>query len=170
MADKDYRDPHNIEKVKDEATNEHLLLHVWHRKEIENYLIIPQILFKFIPKSACLTYDTFLKQLEALLDEQYDKVFDAYATQYRIDCKELANGQQWDTATCNQNARAYLKEHWNTLDDKIALVGGKDFLSYLSKFYQDNFKVTLSPKKILDEITVELISAEIIQFLEQFKQ
>ncbi len=170
LADKDYRDPRIIEKVKDEATNEHLLLHVWHRKEIENYLIIPQILFKFIPKSACLTYDTFLKQLEALLDEQYDKVFDAYATQYRMDCKELANGQQWDTATCNQNARAYLKEHWNTLDDKIALVGGKDFLSYLSKFYQDNFRVTLSAKKILDEVTSELISTEIIQFLEQFKQ
>ena len=170
LADKDYRDPRIIEKVKNKAATEHLNLHVWQRKEIENYLIIPQVLFKLIPKSAILTYDNFLKQLEDLLDEQYDKVFDAYATQYRMDCKELANGQQWEPATCNQNARAYLKEHWNTLNDKIALVGGKDFLSNLAKFYQNNFKVTLTIKKILNELTSELIPTEIIQFLEQFKQ
>lgn len=169
LADKDYRDPHIIEKVKNEAATEHLNLHVWQRKEIENYLIIPQVLFKFIPKSSSITYDNFLKQLEVLLDEQRDKVFDAYATQYRIDCKELANGQQWDTATCNQNARTYLKEHWNTLNDKIALVGGKDFISVLAKYFQDNYKISISVRKILEEITTDVISDEIIQFLKQFQ-
>lgn len=169
LADKDYRDPRIIEKVKDEAATEHLNLHVWQRKEIENYLIIPQVLFNFIPKSFSITYDDFVRQLEVLLDEQRDKVFDAYATQYRIDCKELANGQQWDTATCNQNARTYLKEHWNTLNDKIALVGGKDFISVLAKYFQDNYKVSISVRKILEEITPDVISDEIIQFLKQFQ-
>lgn len=169
LADKDYRDPRIIKKVKNEAAAEHLNLHVWQRKEIENYLIIPQVIFKFIPKSSSITYDNFLKQLEVLLDEQRDKVFDAYATQYRIDCKELANGQQWDTATCNQNARTYLKEHWNTLNDKIALVGGKDFISVLAKYFQDNYKVSISVRKILEEITPDVISDEIIQFLKQFQ-
>lgn len=169
LADKDYRDPRIIEKVKNEAATEHLNLHVWQRKEIENYLIIPQVLFNFIPKSFSITYDVFVRQLEVLLDEQRDKVFDAYATQYRIDCKELANGQQWDTATCNQNARTYLKEHWNTLNDKIALVGGKDFISVLAKYFQDNYKVSISVRKILEEITPDVISDEIIQFLKQFQ-
>ncbi len=169
LADKDYRDPRIIEKVKNEAAAEHLNLHVWQRKEIENYLIIPQVLFKFIPKSFSITYDDFIRQLEVLLDEQRDKVFDAYANQYRIDCKELANGQQWDTATCNQNARTYLKEHWNTLNDKIALVGGKDFISVLAKYYQDNYKVSISMRKILEEITPDVVSNEIIQFLKQFQ-
>ena len=132
-------------------------------------MIIPQVLFKFIPKSFSITYDDFIRQLEILLDEQRDKVFDAYANQYRIDCKELANGQQWDTATCNQNARTYLKEHWNTLNDKIALVGGKDFISVLAKYYQDNYKVSISTRKILEEITPDVVFNEIIQFLKQFQ-
>lgn len=169
LVDRDYRDPRIIEKIKEEAAKEHLQLHVWQRKEIENYIIIPQILFKFLPKSAGLTYEKFIEQLEEMLDEQYYKVFDAYATQYYNDCKELT-GQQWAQVTCNQKARAYLKDHWNTLDDKIALVGGKDFLSYLAKFYQDNYGVTLSHKKIIDEITTELIPTEIIEFLAKLKQ
>ncbi len=169
LADKDYRDTRIIESITLAAEREHLLLHILQRKEIENYLIIPQILFKLLPPSLGITYEAFLTQLEMLLDEQQDKIFDAYATQYRIDCKELDNGQQWDTATCNQNARAYLREHWNTLADKITMVGGKEFLTVLAKFYQDNFKVTLTIRKILDELTPDLIPTELVQFLEQLQ-
>lgn len=168
LADKDYRDERIIDKIKDDAEKEHLILHIWQRKEIENYFIIPEILFKLIPQSYGASYDKFLNDLENLLNEQYDKTFDAYASQYRIDCKDLDNGQQWDPTTCNQNARAYLKQHWNAIDDKIALVGGKEFLSVLAKYYQDNYKVSLTIRKILDEITPQLISPEIIKFLEQF--
>ena len=169
LADRDYRDTRIIEKVKDTAEHEHLILHIWQRKEIENYFIIPQILFKFIPRSYGITYEDFLTQLETLLNEQYDKVFDAYATQYRIDCKELDNGQQWDNATCNQQARSYLRDHWSSLDDKISLVGGKDFLSLLTNYFKDNFKVALSIRKILDEITLELVPEELVHFLEQLQ-
>jgi hypothetical protein len=170
LADKDYRDLKIIEKVKNEANDEHLNLHIWHRKEIENYLIIPEILFKLIPNTYGITYDKFLLQLETLLDEQRDKVFDAYANQYRIDCKELDHGQQWDIATCNQYARNYLKEHWNNINDKISMVGGKDFLSVLITYYKENFRVTLTIKKIMNELTTEMIPIELIQFLEQFKK
>lgn len=169
LADKDYRDPRILEEVEKEAVDQHLQLHILQRKEIENYLIIPQALFKVIPKTANLIYDDFLEQLEALLDEEYNKVFDAYATQYHIDCKKLTKGPQWETKTCNAKARAYLEEHWKTIDDKIALVGGKEFLSRLAKFYQDKFGVTLTIKKIFNGITSTLVPEEIVQFLDQLK-
>ncbi len=38
-------------KIISEAQKEHLILHVWERKEIENYFIIPEILYKLIPES-----------------------------------------------------------------------------------------------------------------------
>lgn len=167
LADSDYRDTRIIESIKNDAKNEHLILHIWQRKEIENYLIIPEILFKFIPISFGVTYEEFLNILESMLDDQYDKVFDAYASQYRIDCKYLDNGNQWDQTTCNQNARAYLKQHWNTLSDKIAIVGGKEFLSLLTNYFRDNYRVSLTSRKIINEIMPQLIDPEVIQFLEQ---
>ena len=126
---------------------EHLILHIWQRKEIENYFIIPEILFKLIPTHFGVSYNEFLSILEKLLDSQYDNTFDAYASQYRIDCKDIDEGQQWDVTTCNQNARTYLRQHWNTLNDKISLVGGKDFLSVLSQYYQKYYKAPFTIKK-----------------------
>ena len=169
LADRDYRDISIIEKIKIEALKEHLELHIWDKKEIENYLIIPEILFEFIPKNYNITYDNFLLILDELLESQKDNVFDLYSGQYRIDCKELDDGQQWDNRTCNQHAREYLNLHWKTMDDKIALVGGKEFLSIINKFYQDNYKTAISAKKILNKLSIELMSAEVKNFLEKLQ-
>lgn len=169
LADRDYRDPRMSAKIISEAQKEHLILHVWERKEIENYFIIPEILYKLIPESYNLGYDDFLTQLNNLLDEQRDKVFEAFASQYRIDSKELDNGQQWEVGTCIQESRKYLNSNWTTLDNKISLVGGKDFLSILAKYYQDNFRTHLTIKRIIENLTLNTLSTEISNFLLQLQ-
>lgn len=165
LADKDFRDDRIIEKVKHNAEKEHLLLHIWDRKEIENYFIIPEVLFEFIPKEYNISYDKFLLQLEELLQHQYDDVFDSYAAQYRNDSKELC-GEQWETSTCNKKAREYLNSHWNTLNDKISLVYGKNFFHSLSTFFKDKYKTYISITKVLKTIPSKLIPIEMKLFLE----
>lgn len=169
LADRDFRDPRMSAKIIDEAKKEHLILHVWKRKEIENYFIIPEILYQLVPKSYILSYDDFLTLLNNLLDEQQDKVFEAFASQYRMDSRELDNGQQWEVSTCIQESRKFLKSNWTTLDNKISLVGGKDFLSILAKYYQDNFKTHLTIKKIIENVTLNTLSSEISDFLSQLQ-
>lgn len=169
LADRDYRDPRMSAKIIAEAQKEHLILHVWERKEIENYFIIPEILYQLIPEVYSLSYDAFLTLLNNLLDEQRDKVFEAFASQYRMDGKELDNGQQWEVSTCIQESRKYLKSNWTTLDNKISLVGGKDFLSVLAKYYQDNFKTHLTIKKIIENLTLDILPTEINEFLLQLQ-
>lgn len=169
LADRDYRDERVIEKVCSDAEKEHLILHVWNRKEIENYFIEPSILYTFIPSKYNVSYDDFLVMIDALIEEQKTAVFDSYATQYRIDCKFLDNGQQWDVATCNQHAREFLRTHWTTRENKISLIGGKNFLSVLSDYFQRNYQVALSPRKIIEKFTAETIPVEIKVFLEQLQ-
>ncbi len=169
LADRDFRDPRVSVKIIDEAQKEHLLLHVWERKEIENYFIIPEILYQLVPKSYSLSYDDFLTLLNDLLDDQRDKVFESFASQYRMDSKELDNGQQWEVSTCIQESRKYLKSNWTILDNKISLVGGKDFLSVLAKYYQDNFKTHLTIKKIIENLTIDSLPREMKEFLEQLQ-
>lgn len=169
LADRDFRDPRIIASIRESAENEHLILHVWERKEIENYFIIPEILYQFIPKSYDLSYENFLKLLDSLLDEHRDNVFESFASQYRNDSKKLDNGKQWEIATCIQQAREYLKNNWTTLDNKISFVGGKDFLSALIKYYQDNFKVHLTIKKIVENLTLDVLPKEMKDFLDQLQ-
>lgn len=161
IADKDYRDERVVSNICKEAEGEHLTLHVWSKKEIENYLINPQILYKLIPNSAEITYPEFLIEFEKLVDMEKESVFDSYATQYRVDCKFFQSDQQWDVATCNRKAREYLSKRWNSLDNKLALIGGKEFLGKIRNYFQENYKVSFSNKKIIDSCPVEMIPEEI---------
>ena len=169
LADRDYRDERVIEKVYQDAEKEHLTLHVWHRKEIENYFIESKILHSFIPEKLNVSYDEFLAILDNLIEDQETSVFDSYANQYRIDCKFLDNGQQWDVATCNQHAREFLQTHWTTRENKICLIGGKNFISVLSDYFQRNYQVTLSARKIIERFTPDTIPTEIKDFLKQLQ-
>ena len=132
---------------------------------IENYLLDTQILYSFIPTKFNISYDDFINIFDTLLEEQKNSVFDSYATQYRIDCKVLDNGKQWEIATCNQHAREYLKEHWTSRDNKMSLVSGKNFLSILCDYFQANFNVCLTSKKIIDRFTLKTAPSEIVNFL-----
>ena len=169
LADKDYRDERIINKVYEDAKREHVNLHVWSKKEIENYLLVPKILYKFIPSDFNLAYDDFLQLLNDLLETQKDAVFDSYSSQYRNDCKALSNGQQWEVATCNQHAREYLTQHWINLENKLSLIGGKDFLSFINGYFKEHFNVSLSVKKILQKFTPSSVPKEISDFLAQLQ-
>lgn len=169
LADRDYRDIRVVEKIQEEAEQEHLLLHVWEKKEIENYLLNTTILYQFVPKKLGIGYESFIKTIDDLVELQKDSVFDSYSTQYRVDNKLLSN-EQWELKTCNQNARKFLETHWTTLDNKLSLVGGKDFLSCIFAYFKDEYKVSLSKQKIIQSFTPTTIPQEIREFLAQLNQ
>lgn len=165
LADKDYRDSKIVDKIKNDASQEHLELHIWERKEIENYLIIPEVLYQFVPKNKGLVYEDFLAVLDTLLDSLREDVFDSYSNQLERDSKTLSGGQQWNSRTCNPLAREFMNANWTSLENKIKLVGGKDFLAKVRQYFQDNYKVTLTNNKIFSKLTENLIPEEVRDFL-----
>ncbi len=164
LADKDYRDERIVDVIISEAIENKLNLHIWKKKEIENYLLIPSVLYSFIPKNKEITYEAFCEDLNEILDRHKDLVFDSYSSQYRNDSKNLS-GSQWDNAKCNASAREYLMAHWTDLEDKLSLVCGKDFLGEVFDYFKSNYNVSLSSKKIIDCITKDNISKEMLDFL-----
>lgn len=169
LVDRDYRDFFTVEKIYEKAKEQHLYLHIWERKEIENYLIVPEILYQYIPPKFNIKYENFLEILNRLLDEQRNNVFDAFSEQYRKDSKNFDKSGQWDIARCNRAAREFLDRHWDSLEEKIKFVSGKDFLSIIFSYFKINFGVTLSSKKIIDKLNSDTIVEEIKNFLEQLK-
>lgn len=165
LADKDYRDERVVQKYLDEAQKKHLILHIWSRKEIENYFIVPEVLFSYIPKEFGLDYEQFLSELDTLLEHEKDSVFDAYANQYGVDSKFLSGGEQWDVSRCNREARIYLNSHWQTLDDKISLVNGKSFIKKIRNHFQTKYGVDVTITKILNSFNKDNIPKEMQEFL-----
>ena len=135
------------------------------RGKIENYLIVPEVLYQFVPKNKGCEYEDFLEILEELLDSFKDDVFDPYSNQLEKDSKTLAGGQQWNSRTSNPLARKFMNANWTSLENKIRLVGGKDFLARVRQYFQENYKVTLTNNKIFSKLTKDLVPEEVRAFL-----
>lgn len=96
-----------------------MCLHIWKKKEIENYLLIPEAIFR-ITKQTKEKYKDFLVKFEALVDEEKDNIVDQIPQHF----KEANVG--WSVSTCNQQARKVIEKKWKSLEEKLSLVPGKN--------------------------------------------
>lgn len=157
ILDSDYYPKDMIEKKYEEAHDNYLDLHIWKRKELENYLLEPQVLFRLShqPKEK---YGIFLKELEKLVDTYEDRVFDQYA-------EHILKYRKIDISTANAEARGYMKDMWTNLENKLALVGGKEFIRCLNNWFKQKFSLNLSISQIISEFQKDEFDNEIVEVI-----
>ncbi len=157
ILDSDYYPNDMIEKKYKEAHDNYLDLHIWKRKELENYLLEPQVLFRLShqPKEK---YGIFLKELEELVDTYEDRVFDQYA-------EHILKYRKIDISTANAEARGYMKDMWTNLENKLALVGGKEFIRCLNGWYKQKFFMNVSVSQIISEFQKDEFDSEIVEII-----
>ncbi|MCH5344290.1 MAG: AAA family ATPase [Acetatifactor sp.] len=153
ILDKDYFSQDKLDELRKEANSNHLQLHIWSKKEIENYLLNPRVLFRIIASQKVL-YQEFLEKLQDLLDSMQDEVFDQMSGQ-------IAKYNSMEHSTANKVARKVMSEKWTTLENKLSLVGGKAFIKKINHWFQTTYKVSCSQTKILDNFTAEDFDSEI---------
>lgn len=159
ILDSDYFPDDFINEQYKKAEENHLQLHIWKRKEIENYLLEPAVLYRLIKRNT-ESYDEFIKKLDNLADEFRDEVFDQYAEHVKKYQRSL------DVGSANKIARKYLEKNWTNLEEKLALVGGKAFLKRLHKWYRDEYGVQISNIQILKSFKKSDLSKEIQDVIE----
>jgi len=68
--------------------------------------------------------------------------------------------------TSMSEARKFINPLWTTMEGKIQVIGGKDFISELNKFMQDKYKVSCSLSAILSQINATEIDEEVQKVIE----
>ncbi len=153
ILDSDYFPEEQIQEKYEAAEQNYLKLHVWSKKEIENYLLVPNVLFRITKK--CEEYrSTFMKELEDMADEFSDEVFDQYGEHIR----KHKSGIEHSTA--NKVARDFMDKNWTSLENKLSLISGKSFIKKLNQWYKDKFRVGCSITKIINNFLPEDIDEE----------
>ena len=161
ILDSDYQSEDNKNVLIEEAASKHLYLHIWNRKEIENYLLNPKVLFRIVSKqNPLVTYEKFSESFNVLIDAQSDDVFDRVSTRFKVE-----SGNKHEVSTCNKMAREYLAEEWTSLEHKIALVKGKFVLPKMIEMLKNDFSVRTSEYKIISEFTSADIDDELKEIL-----
>lgn len=135
-------------------------LHVWKRKEIENYLIIPKAIYR-LTKEPMENYHKFIEKFNEILDAKKEYITDQFSEKLHKYSTELAE------STCNRMAREYIKERWKDIDNKIELVGGKSIFREINTWIKSEFGINISYDKIIKEIYIEELDDEILAVIER---
>lgn len=157
ILDSDYFPKDLLTKKIECASENKLDLHIWRRKEIENYLLEPKVIFRL---TACSPeqYMEFLSALENLVNSFENEVFDQYA-------EHIAKYRKYDISTANKEAREFMSANWNSLENKLALVSGKKMLKEINKWLKTEYGISCTRSKIIAAFKVEDISDEIVQVI-----
>lgn len=163
ILDSDYHTPDEILRRYTEAKGKGIKLHIWRRKEIENYLVSPAVIERVInvqiPKGVrrARTIDVTQRIHEVCRDLR-DQVTDAIAEViFNLDRKA-------GFASAMRKARASVNSRWDDEPgDGLSIVSGKKVISALSAWSQERYKVTISATRIARSMRRQEISDEIVQ-------
>jgi hypothetical protein len=152
-------------KREKEANEIGINLHIWKKKEIENYLIsssaIQRIIeLKGIKKEDCNEADINLK-LDEIAENYKEDVIGNYANEIQRNNKKL------QVSTAFKRAKLLVDETWN--DDKLSLVSGKLVITELNKWLKSEFDVAISTNHLAQEINVAELDSEMIGIIKRIE-
>lgn len=160
ILDSDYHTPEEIQERLDQSLDRGIELHIWSKKEIENYFIVPETIQRIIENENRKKVDnpsiaTIQQALNQILEQHKNVVFDALSTHF------FAQDKASGVSEANKKARIIVGDAWQTQDGKLAIVSGKKVISELSQWAQGNYGVSLSPMKILRSLNRGEIDSEL---------
>ncbi len=172
IFDRDYWCDEQLEEILDELKQYVSFAHIHHRKEIENYLLVPIVLERAINKAIIerskrlniqpLQYGSISQLLEVItnplksnIQAQYIAKRNNYYEHSRIDQATLT------TETINQ-----FNLKWDNIETRMEIVPGKEILQKIRTDIQDKYSVTLTDFRIIDEFSYAEIPNDLIQLIE----
>ena len=160
ILDSDFHTRDTVLKRLKTAKAESIQLHIWKRKEIENYLLVPAAICRVIEKGSPKNGDMPTKsEVEQKLEE--------FAEGLRIDALNLMAAEYFEEDRklgfpgANKQAMDRLAESWKTFDGKLALISGKEALHRLAEWTSKQFGVSLNALKLAKELTRQELSDEV---------
>lgn len=159
LLDSDYHtEEEKAEKLSEAEANE-ICLHIWSKKELENYLLVPTAIERIINSTSRkrkTTVDEVLNKMLLIADGLKEEVTDSIASELQIKERKLTAG------TAHKRAREIVNNGWV---NKLNFVSGKEVVTRLSDWSREEFGVLLNANKIASLLRKEEINLELIQVM-----
>jgi len=139
ILDSDYYTPEQIQNRYKEATKKNVNLHIWGKKEIENYLIIPTVLERVISQKgveAVPSVGEIEKKINEITDSLKDQIIDCFSQEFHN--QERSKG----IASANKKARKLVESSWETNAERLCIVSGKKVISKLPSWATEQLILT----------------------------
>lgn len=159
VLDRNYHIDEEIRERFSSAKAKGIDLHVWKRKEIENYLLVPAAIARLIDagrrKGRPPSVDEVAKRLDTIAEGFREEVFLAHVDAH----SDRGRGKSRSRDAAAYAARA-MEERYGNADSRIAACPGKRVLRELRKWSQKQYGVSLSAPAIATELLESEVDAE----------
>lgn len=153
ILDRDYHLDEEIEELYRKAEENHLYLHVWAKKEIENYILTPQSVFR-LAKQEESEYSEFCISLKGELDQLKQQTVNGFLDQISQKFRGQASSTNLKIAT------ELVEKRWRTLEECLSVCNGKDLISCVNEWMKRQYHQKSSRKKLLESLTPDDICDE----------
>lgn len=160
ILDSDYHTDAEIEGRLAEARESSVELHIWHKKEIENYLLSPTAIQRFISSRAAArvslpSSDEIKIKIIEIAESMSHECHDSIANEYHnLNRKEGLPG-------ANKYARNFIARHREINLHIVDLVSGKSLLSKLSSWTKSEFGVSISTLSLVHSFRPSEVEPEL---------
>lgn len=165
ILDRDYRSADEVGEIERVAKENGLNIHVLRSKEIENYVISATAIERFVRANGkggrAPKVSTIERRVESICEDLRGETVDALVV------SALARLPKTHAAKVSKSAREYVDKNWNSLQNKIKIVGGKLVMSRLSSWSKEAYGVSFSPISIARSMLPGEIDVEILELLEK---
>lgn len=165
VLDSDYHTEAEKTARRAQAIRNQISLHIWGKKEIENYLLVPSAMQRCIAargarRVVAPTEAEIAEKLDQLAQDRYDEIFDALSAEI------LAENRALGAAGANRAARGVLDPIWTSAEGRLTLASGKAVLSAFFRWVQDEFGVSLTAAAVIRDMRIGEVHPEVTRFIE----
>jgi hypothetical protein len=162
IFDSDYYPPDTIQNRYEEAAKKNVNLHIWKKKEIENYLIKSPVIERIIAQNgkygspSVIEIESKIHEITSTLKNQ---TIDCFSQEFHSE--ERSKG----IASANKKARKLVEKSWRTTSERLCVVSGKKTISKLSSWATENYGVSFGVNTLLYEIQLHELEQEFIDVI-----
>lgn len=176
VYDSDYRSNEENTSHKNSLEQEVELVHFHTRKEIENYLLVPDVLSRAIERAvddrAKRTGEKVVANLNVrrTLDRITKSDKEVVSGQYIARYCEYFRSSGKDQGTLASEALEKFNEKWKKLESRMTIVPGKDVLRKFRAKCQKDLGITLTDLRIVESFKCEEVPNDLVGMLNQLEK
>jgi hypothetical protein len=175
IYDRDFFCQEQIAEVSEELAKNLKLAHVHERKEIENYLLVPEALGRAMDRAAserAARTGEAVRELPKVLDllrELSDPLKDEVQSQIIARRTTFLRPTGKDIAEITRETLAWFSPRWEELSLRLTLLPGKDVLRMLRERLQRTLGVSLTDARIVESMHKDEVPQDLVKLLEKLE-
>ena len=139
-----------------------LHVHIWHRRELESYLVHPSTIARLANANEAL--------VEEILDEELEKLKPGIEIAVAAERLQNPSNPRLHKITIMEAAKQEVEETWHDLESKLTFCPAKKLLSAVNRCLQVHGHKTVSPRALSIHLASEEVPLEMTSVLFQVEE